>query len=43
MIADCLVSETFEDGDVVLNQGDTEEMPKLYLVRGMGFPVKLLL
>lgn len=32
MIADCLVSETFEDGDVVLNQGDTEEMPKLYLI-----------
>jgi len=32
MVADCLVAQTFEDGDYVIRQGDQEEMPKLYLI-----------
>ena len=32
LVADCLVSQTFEDGDYVLREGEKEDMPKLYLV-----------
>ena len=32
MVADCLVSLSFDDGDTVLTQGDVEEMAKFYLI-----------